>query len=151
MRIPNEENITRFSSTVKKEVIGLQKSGYAVVKGLHYDDPFMLTFYATSLSKTHKHEDNLSFTLLDMIEWLIDPSYYSHEYQEKITAYLRSSIAHNTITADQKIPSIEPGKCELMVFNNNDRFRIKSSSKAFENFVIHRTIGEQQITSTLIF
>ena len=99
MRIPNEENITRFSSTVKKEVIGLQKSGYAVVKGLHYDDSFMLTFYATSLSKTHKHEDNLSFTLFfDMIEWLIDPSYYSHEYQEKnycIPSFIDSSQYNN--------------------------------------------------------
>lgn len=77
----------------------LPKAGYVVVKGNHDGKPWMLCLFNTSLSKTHKHEDNLSITFwFDGIEWLIDPSFYSHEYEQATPKYLRSASAHNTIS-----------------------------------------------------
>lgn len=88
----------------------LPKAGYAIVKGNHEGARFMVTMFATSLCRTHKHEDDLSFTLhFDGLEWLIDPSFYSHEYAAPIPAYLRSAVAHNVLALPGRRYSIEPG------------------------------------------
>jgi len=79
----------------------LPKAGYAVIKGNHDNKPWMLCMFNTSLSATHKHEDNLHLTLwFDGVEWLIDPSFYSHEYLEEPSAFLRGAKAHNGMHID---------------------------------------------------
>ncbi len=151
MRIPNEENITRFRSDTANKTVSLNKSGYGIVKGHHDTEAFMFCFFATALSKTHKHQDNLSFTLFfDMIEWLIDPSYYSHEYEEKITAFLRSTIAHNTISIPNYDHSIEINKCSLSNTIYKHRFKFTSSSIAYDGFEINRIVegSEEQLDLT---
>lgn len=151
MRISNEKNITRFCSATENKKVCLEKSGYGIIKGHHDLRSFMFCFFATALSKTHKHEDNLSFTLFfDMIEWLIDPSYYSHEYDEKITAFLRSDIAHNTISIPNHIHSIEINKCSLSSNFFEDKFRFISSSIAHEGFEINRIVegSEKELNIT---
>lgn len=76
----------------------LPKAGYAVIKGNHDAKPWMLCLFNTSLSSTHKHEDNLHITLwFDGVEWLIDPSFYSHEYSNALPTFLRSANAHNAV------------------------------------------------------
>ncbi|CDM40277.1 heparinase II/III domain-containing protein [Ectopseudomonas oleovorans] len=120
----------------------LPKAGYAVVKGNHDGKPWMLCMFATSLSNTHKHEDNLSITFwFDGVEWLIDPSFYSHEYQQPIAAYLRSAQAHNNLylrgtnySTGQKLVEIA-GSCK------SDEFSIVGSHQAYSSSTISRTIS----------
>lgn len=120
----------------------LPKAGYAVVKGNHMSKPFMLCMFATSLSKTHKHEDNLSITLwYDGVEWLIDPSFYSHEYQQHVAAYLRSAKAHNNLylcngpySTELAMASLE-GRCDA-----NDYLCV-GSNRAYENIDVRRAIS----------
>lgn len=81
-----------------KETLRLPLAGYAVVKGGDCNCPWMFGFLGTNLNATHKHEDDLSFFLwLDGVEWLVDPSFISHEYTDEIPAYLRSAKAHNML------------------------------------------------------
>jgi hypothetical protein len=119
----------------------LPKAGYGVVKGEHDGIPFMFCMFATSLSKTHKHEDDLSFTLFfDGIEWLIDPSFYSHEYQRPLPAYLRSAAAHNAICLSGVAYSIEPGLARLQGICEDDAFRFEGSHSCYADTTMTRTV-----------
>lgn len=119
----------------------LPKAGYGIVKGNHDGVPFMLTLLATSLCRTHKHEDNLSFTLFfDGIEWLIDPSFYSHEYKAPIPAYLRSAVAHNALVVPGRSYSIEPGVATLGGQTENCEFMMGGGHRAYEGVVVKRDI-----------
>lgn len=81
-----------------RQVIKLPQAGYAVLKGGDINTPWMFGLLATNLNSTHKHEDDLSFFLwLDGVEWLLDPSFMSHEYRDNVPAYLRSAKAHNML------------------------------------------------------
>lgn len=120
----------------------LPKAGYAVFKGNYDDKPWMLCLFNTSLSKTHKHEDNLSITLwFDGIEWLIDPSFYSHEYAESTSSYLRSAKAHNMVFSDVFNYSIEPGKAELAATYTKDNFEVVAKSYCVEGLELQRRIS----------
>lgn len=119
----------------------LPDAGYAIVKGNHMSVPWMLTLFATSLCRTHKHEDNLSFTLFfDGLEWLIDPSFYSHEYAAPIPAYLRSAFAHNALVVEGVPYSIDPGHTELSGNVDGEEFLISGAHSAYAGVRIHRKI-----------
>ena len=100
--------------------------------------------FTTSLCRTHKHEDNLSITLFfDGIEWLIDPSFYSHEYKNKISAYLRSAIAHNTVAIPSDSYSIDPGLASINGSSAQDRFELVGLHNAYSNHkVLRRIVGQ---------
>lgn len=111
-RLPNatEEPVRRGQPYSDPLCLVLDKAGYAVVKGNQEHLPFMLCMFATSICKTHKHEDNLSITLFfDGVEWLIDPSFFSHEYSNSEPAFLKSAAAHNAICIDGVEYDISPG------------------------------------------
>jgi len=117
----------------------LSRAGYAVVKGNHDNVPFMLCMFATSLCKTHKHEDNLSITLFfDDVEWLVDPSFYSHDYAEPIPAYLRSSIAHNNVVIENACYSREPGTAMLKGSTEGKLVFISGESLAYDHCRVER-------------
>lgn len=141
MRMPNEMKITRFNREPNTETAILEKAGYFIHKGKHKQTSYMLCFFATSLNKTHKHEDNASFTLFfDMVEWLIDPSHYSHEYLEENTAYLRSAKAHNLVSIEGARTSIDTGLCGFRGTETEDSILIESWSDAYENYSILRNL-----------
>lgn len=120
----------------------LSEAGYCVVKGNDNGKPFMLCLLATSLSKTHKHEDNLSITLwYDGVEWLVDPSFYSHEHQHPIAAYLRSASAHSNVY----LPGVEYSK-SLGITTLSGRpaeagFECHGTHMAYEDVDVVRSIG----------
>lgn len=92
----------------------LRRAGHAFVKGDHEGQAFMLALLATSLAETHKHEDNLSFTLyFDGVEWLIDPSFYSYEPSLVVAQYLRRAPAHNAVVLEKSPYSLAPGLAQL--------------------------------------
>lgn len=118
----------------------LPKAGYAVVKGNHDGKPWMLCLFNTSLSRTHKHEDNLSITFwFDGVEWLIDPSFYSHEYDESIPGYLRSAEAHNTISLERRRYSKLTEIAETRGFDDEGGgFEVSAVMSAYEGVTAFR-------------
>jgi hypothetical protein len=119
----------------------LPKAGYAIVKGNHHDSSFMVSMLATSLCRTHKHEDNLSFTVFfDGLEWLIDPSYYSHEYKAPLPAYLRSAAAHNNLALPGRSYSIDPRVANIDGNTVGSNFVIKGQHSSYGNVLIRREI-----------
>lgn len=119
----------------------LPKAGYAIVKGNHDGCRFMVSVLATSLCRTHKHEDNLSFTLFfDGLEWLIDPSYYSHEYSAPLPAYLRSAAAHNGLALLGRNYSIDPGIAQIDGSSDGSDFVIKGQHNAYDKVLMQREI-----------
>lgn len=144
VRKPNTINIKKsIKSEKEKSFYFLKNAGYAIAKGLHENIPFQLTMTATSLNKTHKHCDNLSFTLFfDNIEWLIDPSFYSYQYNEALPSYLRGPAAHNAIFIEGVNYSIEPGLAEMFSPKNADSnyFKINGVHHSYEDIQINRTV-----------
>lgn len=127
---------------VAPHAVILSKAGYAVVKGNHDDRPFMFSMFATSLSKTHKHADNLSFTLyFDALEWLIDPSMYSHEYVASIPAYLRGPAAHNAVFIPDVPYSIDPGMASLSGACIDKDFTIYGHHNAYDGIDVQRDVS----------
>ncbi|MEG6617380.1 DUF6270 domain-containing protein [Peptococcaceae bacterium 1198_IL3148] len=145
-RLPNVtgKKVRRGRVYQQPHCLILPKAGYAVVKGNHEQVPFMLCMFATSLSKTHKHEDNLSITLFfDGIEWLIDPSFYSHEYKSDIPAYLRSALAHNNIAIPGNSYSIEPELAYIKGSSDQESFELFGEHNAYSNYKVSRRITGQ--------
>lgn len=135
------DQIRRSKAYKKPSCIILPKAGYGIVKGNHDGIPFMFSLFATSLCRTHKHEDNLSFTLFfDGIEWLIDPSFYSHEYASPIPAYLRSAVAHNALVIPGMKYSIEPGLASIWGEIHGDEFEMQGVHRAYSDIVIKRHV-----------
>jgi hypothetical protein len=123
------------------EAVTLAKAGYGVVKGNHEGVSFMLAMFATSLCSTHKHEDDLSFTLFfDGIEWLTDPSFFSHDYALPIPAYLRSAAAHNVLSLSGRNYSIAPGSAMLRGYQAGDEFMFFGKHHAYEDMIVHREL-----------
>ncbi|MGL5999767.1 MAG: heparinase II/III domain-containing protein [Pseudomonas proteolytica] len=119
----------------------LPKAGYAVIKSNHQRHAYMLCLFATSLCQTHKHEDNLSFTLyMEGIEWLIDPSFHSHEYKKPLEAFLRSAWAHNNVVIKGAHYSIEPGLAQLSGARENSTYYIHGSHCAYHGYTVSRFI-----------
>lgn len=143
-RLPNPETGDSKGRTpyVAPQVTILPHAGYAVVKANHDDAPFMLTVFASSVSTTHKHADNLSFTLyMDGIEWFLDPSFHSHEYALTVPAYLRGPQAHNAfVLSEDRVYSIEPGLAELSGAAMEKKFVIEGVHDAYDGVRIHRRI-----------
>lgn len=143
-RIPNKLDKTQvFKAKAYSDVsaVLLTQAGYGVIKGNHGDNPFMLCLFATSLCKTHKHEDNLHMTLFfDGVEWLIDPSFYSHEYDQIVPRYLRSAEAHNTIWLENRDYSIEPGCAELSGSVSGQSFDISGQHTAYQGVQVSRQL-----------
>lgn len=122
----------------------MKKSGYAVARGYHSDTFFVVVFIASSLSSTHKHCDNLSFTIyFDGIEWLIDPSFYNHEYVNGISKYLRSPEAHNIVYIKDRKYLIEPGLCKISGESNDKKFKIEGEHFCYKEICIKRMIEGQ--------
>jgi hypothetical protein len=119
----------------------LSKSGYGIVKGTHRNKDYILTLLASSLSATHKHEDNLSLTLYyDNVEWLIDPSYYSHDKSDPKSNFLFSAQAHNAISIPSHTYSLTPGKASITGHVNNSKYTIYGTHRCYDDIIIQRTV-----------
>lgn len=130
----------KIAYTETEEVL-LRHSGYAWLKANIRDMPFMLVAIATGLSKTHKHADNCSFTLYaDGFEWLIDPSFYSHDYTAPLPSYLRGASAHNSFTIPEATYDIDPGLATLSGESTDRSFIIEMAHEAIKDWVFERRI-----------
>ena len=119
-----------------------RKSGYAILRGYHDNSFYTVIFIASNITTTHKHCDNLSFTLyFDGIEWFIDPSFYNHEYSKGLSKYLRSPEAHNIIYIDDMHYSLSPGLVKIEGELNNNIFKLYGEHVCYHNYKIQRTIS----------
>lgn len=146
-------DIRRGKPWAKPGCTVLPKAGYAVVKGNHDNKPWMLCLFNTSLSETHKHEDNLSITFwFDGIEWLIDPSFYSHEYDQDIPEFLRSKFAHNRpfVVNAQKVNQSIIG-AELIDDSIAGYFKVRSKVSYSSGIELTRSISISSDSSEFIF
>ncbi|MFV0492259.1 MAG: heparinase II/III family protein [Pseudorhodobacter sp.] len=124
------------------EVAILPHAGYGIARGNHEGRPFSLIFLATALSATHKHADNLSFTLyLDGIEWLIDPSFHSHEYARPLPAWLRGPEAHNAFILPGADYAITPGRARMTGWQDDGAFHFEGHHDAVTDCKFRREIN----------
>lgn len=136
-----DEAIRARKSRAEYGFWALDKAGYVVVRGSCRQVPFQFTFYAPSLSTTHKHADHLSFTLFfDGVEWLIDPSYFSYQYSEPLPAYLRGPMAHNAVVLPGVEYCIEPNTAWLYSHFDGRTFRVIGRHESYKDAVITRTV-----------
>lgn len=137
---PNKQKV-KYRAYSRPELIVLKKAGYGIVKGNHDGIPFMLNVLGTSLTETHKHNDHLSFTLFfDGIEWLLDPSFYSHDYGESAASFLKTEQAHNCLVIESESYSISPGLCCLSGERDEHKYKVFGRHKAYEEIIVERTI-----------
>ncbi len=77
----------------------LPKAGYCVIRRNVRGAPVVVIMTASRGGLTHKHADDLSIIVYyDGVEWLIDPSFHSHEYTDSLPSFLRGPLAHNAPT-----------------------------------------------------
>ena len=82
------------------------KSGYVTFRDRWWSaDEFNMgvhtLFLAGYNSITHKHRDDLSFTIYGYgEEWLVDAGMYKYDHRDKFQLYARSARAHNTVSID---------------------------------------------------
>lgn len=139
---PQGDEVRKLKPYSEPEIVILPKAGYGIVKGNNDGARFMFCMFATSLCRTHKHEDDLSFTLFfDGIEWLIDPSFYSHEYKSSIPAYLRSAAAHNGIYIADRPYSIDPGHSALEGLASGDVFEFEGEHRCYSDVIVKRRVS----------
>ena len=130
-----------FRGAAASSVDVLSDMGYAVIDGVDADAPFFFTMLATSKTATHKHQDNLAVILhFGGVEWLIDPSFYSHQYHEPIPAYLRSALAHNVLVVDDLPYSIEPGRAWLDGSSSDHDFEFWGEHTAYPEVAVRRRV-----------
>lgn len=120
----------------------LQGSGHATIKGIDASaGPFDIYLLATSASRTHKHADNLSLCFwFAGIEWMVDPSFYSHEYTDLLPAYLRGPWAHSQPFVPKVAYSIEPGKSLLVKSEHEHLASVGGVSSAQDGFLTRRWV-----------
>lgn len=143
-RIENSES-TRQRALASNYNLGFfpfPKAGYVIAKGEEKEKFWQFNLSASSLTKTHKHEDNLSFTLFfDGIEWFSDPSFFSHQYADLFPAYLRSAKAHNAAVFDQLTYSIDTGITTVSASLEDSRFYIDGKHNAYEGIELKRSVS----------
>lgn len=130
-----------LASIGNKGFYPFEEAGYLIAKGEEQGTFWQMTAVGPSLTKTHKHEDNLSLTLFfDGIEWLSDPSFFSHQYTDLFPAYFRSAKAHNAVVLESLDYSIETGLTHFESTFEDDIFAIDGSHSAYKDIVIKRSI-----------
>lgn len=85
-----------------------KNSGYYIYRehwdeGRSFRDSTWIGFKAGYMSKTHKHSDDLSFTLYTKgHDVFVDPGWYNYMWGDRYRTYLTSAMGHNTIVVDGK-------------------------------------------------
>ena len=137
------QDVERVRSHVRQSIF-LPENGYCLLKGVHEDVLWMLGVVASNLNPTHKHQDDLScFLWLGGVEWLTDPSFYSHEYQQAEVAYLRSARAHNMLHVPHAKYSTAPDTVQARLtadVHQEGVVQVRGTNYACEGYVIYRTL-----------
>lgn len=145
-RRENDARLAEGIYATKNRTVVLPESGYAIVEGqtANADIPYKLVMIAPSKTVIHKHQDNLSLSLwASGLEWLIDPGFQTHQYEDPFPKYARSSLAHNALFLEGRQYSIEPNKADISLadIEPEEDFAIQGSHSAFEGAIVSRRIS----------
>lgn len=131
----------------------LPTAGYAVAHGIDGSSPYSLFLYNTGTNDTHKHQDNASFTLhFAAVEWFTDPSFFSHEYEAQVPAYLRGKWAHNAVVLPNIEPSLDPETASCTLGGQSgDEFDFCAAHSAYAGTKMTRRVAGELSRLSLTF
>lgn len=155
---PNNE-LPLIGDTQKNKISGFEKSyesfqdkqaGITIIQNKNKQNLELSTWLAFICgygSTTHKHRDDLSFTLFHKGEDVfIDSGRYNYDKNNEIRKYLLSSKAHNTFTVsdeeyDIKNPYENRNDVKTTEFIDNESYSyVKGKNKAFKGTSLSRSI-----------
>lgn len=120
------------------------ESGYAI---LRKHDRFgypsrQLNFTCSAINITHKHADQLSFTVwADGIEWLADPGLYKYRAEDAHGDYFRHARAHNAVVAGGETYPPREGNARLLQGETCDKYGlIEGEHYGYEDLTVKRCI-----------
>jgi hypothetical protein len=106
-----------------------------------------MSFISGYGSKTHKHQDDLSFTLFYKgKDIFIDSGKYNYDKKDKLRNYITSPFAHNTIAVEGKNYKIAPphtnrDKIKITDFTSNPIYDyVKGINYAYDDVQLERAI-----------
>lgn len=141
---PGVIGLNNQAESTDSSVVLLPETGYFVYKGVNEKCSWFVGVVATNSSQTHKHQDDTSLVFwLDGIEWLIDPSFFSHAYAEELPAFYRSAAAHNMLSLPGREYSIEPkdGRVELkLIVSDELACQVSALNRSYQGFEIQRRV-----------
>jgi hypothetical protein len=142
-RVNDKKFVDTFKETrnFNPDLFNFTDSGYFIAQGGN-NNAWKLLFFAPSKSITHKHEDNLNLTFwANGVEWLIDPGFYSFDYDNPLARYAKSMKAHNIPFVDHRKYSLKPGLAKIsLISRQNSKFQVRGISNSLENTKIIREI-----------
>jgi hypothetical protein len=111
----------------------------------HGPSPVHLIFTAAFHSITHKHADDLSFTLaVGPTDFLVDSGSYNYDESDPYRKYVRSVFAHNTIAVDGRTYPIIPhlaGRSRIdSVRMNESTSEVRGSHSLYDDVIVHRAL-----------
>lgn len=130
-----------------KNAILYKDVGTAIIRNnWNYDEnQIYLRLLAAYHSKVHKHADDLSFLLtIGNTDFFVDSGKYNYRERDPYRKYFRSSLAHNTITVNNKTYLIESeliGKSKINKYIDNPKFiYVQAVHELYADTKIKRTI-----------
>lgn len=121
--------------------------GTAIVRNnwIFNDEQLYLRFLSAFHSKVHKHADDLSVLLtIGKTDFFVDSGKYNYQERDPYRKYFRSTMAHNTITVNNKTYPINPdfaGKSKITKYVDDPSFfYVQGEHEIYENTLIKRTL-----------
>jgi hypothetical protein len=149
-RIPPKLNslTSKFIEDVSKKIVfpdfkGFPESGYGIWKYQNDEKSIHLTIKNGTLSRYHRHDDDLSITLnIDGEDVFLDGGLYNYNEGGNDRIFLRSYRAHSTIVNDNDICNriITP---RLLNEANEQLNEFKGTSSMWNDSVYSRTITQK--------
>ena len=110
-------------------------------------DSTWISFICGYGNKTHKHLDDLSFTLYYKSDDIfVDSGKYNYDRKDPIRKYMLSPLAHNTLTIEGDSYKIETDRADhrkigIANFTSNDKYDfIKGINYSYENSRLERSL-----------
>lgn len=166
----NSSKLDTVTSDKLKYVVSKGKQGIKPINDAFYPDggiaifrkmwneetPFYFLFTSAYHSNVHKHADDLSFLLTyGNTDFFVDSGRYNYNETDSYRKYFRSTMAHNTITVDNKsypLTKKQVNKSRIDHFKTASTYSyVIGSHNLYEGVSIQRTaIYLKNINSILI-
>ena len=137
---------------IKKETQSFYdpEAGIGILQGKrnnNLSDLTWISFVCGFSNKTHKHNDDLSFTLFyNSHDIFVDSGKYNYDNKDPIRKYMRSPLAHNTIAIEGENYSIDPNlatfeKLKITDYSSNKTYDyIKGINYCYNGSKLERSL-----------
>ncbi|MGG0510573.1 heparinase II/III family protein [Priestia megaterium] len=119
------------------------------------ETPLYLLFTSAFHSTTHKHADDLSFLLsYGKTNFFVDSGKYNYSYTDPYREYVKSSLAHNTVTVDKKSFPITKDQVNKSKINTSEISKaysyVTGSHELYKGVKVKRTLIYLKSTNSII-